>query len=244
MAGHSKWNNIKQRKGAQDAKKGKIFQRHSKEIYQAAKEAGTDPEMNPALRLAIDRAKASNMPNDNINRAIAKAEGGGEGANFQEATYEGYGPNGVAVLVQALTDNRNRTSSTIKAAFNKHGGNLGSSGSVSFIFETKGYIAIDRQTTDVDEETMLMTVLEAGADDLISSPEAFEIFTSREDFAGVRDYLMDQGYELASAEITMEPTTRVSLSDSEHEQLDKIIDALSDDDDIQDVYHNAEETQN
>lgn len=240
MAGHSKWNNIKQRKGAQDAKRGKIFQKLSREIYVAAKEGGPDPDMNAALRLAVDRAKAENMPNDNIDRAIKKASGGEGGPDYREVIYEGYGPNGIAILVETLTDNRNRTSSNVRTAFNKGGGNLGTSGSVSYLFEHKGYIAIDRSTTDADEDTMFMEVIESGADELLTSDEAFEIYTKYEDFAQVRDALEESGYKLATAELTMEADNLVAVDAETQESLETIIDMLEDDDDVQKVYHNAQ----
>ena len=159
MAGHSKWNNIKGRKGAQDAKRGKIFQKLTREIYMAAKSGGPDPTANPSLRLVLDKAKAANMPNDNVQRAIKKATSSAEGENYDEVVYEGYGPAGVAILVHTLTDNRNRTSTNVRVAFNKNGGSLGETGSVSYMFDRKGYIVILRDALDVDEDTMLNSVL-------------------------------------------------------------------------------------
>ncbi|UUX33290.1 YebC/PmpR family DNA-binding transcriptional regulator [Fundicoccus culcitae] len=237
MAGHSKWKNIQGRKNAQDSKRGKIFQKLSREIYMAAKQGG-DPEMNPALRLALDKAKSANMPNDNVQRAIKRATEAGAGENYDEVTYEGYGPNGVAVLVQTLTDNRNRTGSNIRTAFTHNGGTLAERGSVAFQFERKGYIAIERQNLDVDEDTMLMAVLEAGGDELITSDEAFEIFTAPADFIDVRDEL-EQTYPLAQAELTMTPTVTIDLDAENLATFEKMIDALEDDDDVTDVIHNA-----
>ena len=239
MAGHSKWNNIKQRKGAQDKKRSKIFQKLSREIYMAAKQGGGDTDTNPALRLAMDRARAENMPKDNIKRAIDKATTSGAGEDYDPVMYEGYGPSGVGILTEALTDNRNRTNTNVRIAYNKNGGNIGEAGSVSYMFERKGYIAIERSTTDVDEDTMLMEVLEAGAEELETSEEVFEIFTEQTDFAQVRDYLEEEGLTLAQSELTMIPMNTVSLSDEDYEILENIIDALEDDDDVTDVHHNA-----
>lgn len=239
MAGHSKWNNIKQRKGAQDKKRSKIFQKLSREIYMAAKQGGGDTDTNPALRLAMDRARAENMPKDNIKRAIDKATTSGAGEDYDPVMYEGYGPSGVGILTEALTDNRNRTNTNVRIAYNKNGGNIGEAGSVSYMFERKGYIAIERSTTDVDEDTMLMEVLEAGAEELETSEEVFEIFTEQTDFAQVRDYLEEEGFTLAQSELTMIPMNTVALSDEDYEILENIIDALEDDDDVTDVHHNA-----
>lgn len=189
MSGHSKWHNIQGRKNAQDAKRGKVFQKLSREIYMAAKAGGPDPSMNPALRLVVDKAKAANMPNDNVERAIKKATSAVDETNYDEITYEGYGPGGVGILVHALTDNRNRTATNVRVAFTRNGGSLGETGSVSYLFDRKGYIAIERDGLTVDEETMFEDVLEAGAEDLQTSPEVFEIYTAPEDFAAVRDEL-------------------------------------------------------
>ena len=239
MAGHSKWNNIKERKGVQDKKRGKIFQKLVKEIYQAAKDGGPDPETNSALRLAMDKAKANNMPNDNVDRAIKRATDPSESANYNEIVYEGYGPNGVAVLVETLTDNTNRTSSTVRVAFDRNGGSLGEKGSVNYLFDRKGYIAIERENLDIDEDTMLMIALEAGAEDLETSDEVFEIYTAGTDFTEVRDAL-EKEFELAQAELTMVPSMFVPLDDDAKDTFLGLIDALEDNDDVNDVYHNAE----
>lgn len=239
MAGHSKWNNIKERKGAQDKKRGKLFQKLVKEIYQAAKDGGPDPDINAALRLAMDKAKANNMPNDNVNRAIKRATDPNESANYNEINYEGYGPNGVAIFVETLTDNTNRTSSNVRVAFDRNGGNLGEKGSVGYMFDRKGYIAIEREGLDVDEDTMLMSVLEAGAEDLQVSDEVFEVYTDSSDFVAVRDELQKE-YTLAGAELTMVPSMHVELNEEQHEKLEALIEALEDDDDVSDVYHNAQ----
>ncbi|GEK88748.1 DNA-binding regulatory protein, YebC/PmpR family [Alkalibacterium putridalgicola] len=240
MAGHSKWNNIKQRKGAQDAKRGKIFQKLSKEIYKAAKDGGADPEMNASLRLAVDKAKSNNMPNDNIDRAIKRATDAGQGDNYDEVIYEGYGPNGIAVLVHALTDNQNRSSTNVRVAFDRNGGSLGEKGSVSYMFDRKGYIAIDREGLDVDEDTMLMEVLEAGGEELETSDEVFEIYTEASDFTAVRDALKEAGFTLDQAELTMIPQTTLPVPADKEETFENLIDALEDDDDVSEVYHNAE----
>ena len=239
MAGHSKWNNIKQRKGAQDAKRGKIFQKISREIYMAAKSGGPDPASNPSLRLVLDKAKAANMPNDNVQRAIKKATSAGEGDNYDEVVYEGYGPAGVAILVHALTDNRNRTGTNVRVAINKNGGSLGETGSVAYMFDRKGYIAIVREGLDADEDTMLMSVLEAGGEELEASEEVFEIYTEASDFTEVRDALEKEGYELAQAELTMIPQMITELSEENQAILETIVDALEDDDDVSDVYTSA-----
>lgn len=240
MSGHSKWSKIKNSKGAADQQRGKVFQKLSKEIYVVAKSGGPDPSANPALRLMIDKAKSANMPNDNINRAIKKATSSGEGENYEEVNYEGYGPNGVAVLVKTLTDNRNRTSTNIRVAFNKNGGSLGETGSVSYMFERKGYIAIDREDLDVDEETMLMSVLEAGGEELETSDDVFEIYTEPSDLASVRDALEEEGYTLAQAESTMVPQMTVKIDEDKQELFDTMIEKLEDDDDVSEVYHNAD----
>ena len=219
MSGHSKWHNIQGRKNAQDAKRGKIFQKISREIYMAAKSGGPDPDGNPQLRLIMDKARAANMPKDNIKRAIDKATGTG-GADYEEITYEGYGPAGVAILVHALTDNRNRTASAVRADFNRNGGNLGETGSVSFMFDRKGYIAIARE-------------------DLQTSDEVFEIYTDPKAFADVRDELQKK-YDLATAELTMVPQNTVPVPADKVEQLQRLIDRLEDEDDVSEVYTSAD----
>lgn len=239
MAGHSKWNNIKNRKGAQDAKRGKVFQKLSREIYMAAKSGGPDPSANPSLRLVLDKARTANMPNDNIQRAIKKATSAGEGENYDEVVYEGYGPSGVAILVHTLTDNRNRTSTNVRVAFNKNGGSLGESGSVSYMFDRKGYIVIERDGLDIDEDTMMLSILEAGAEDMEVSDEVFEIYTEPTEFTTVRDAL-EKDYTLAQAELTMVPQTLIELNDSDKAKLEKIVDILEDDDDVSEVFTSAE----
>ncbi|NTP78221.1 YebC/PmpR family DNA-binding transcriptional regulator [Enterococcus faecium] len=239
MSGHSKWHNIQGRKNAQDAKRGKVFQKLSREIYMAAKAGGPDPSMNPALRLVVDKAKAANMPNDNVERAIKKATSAVDETNYDEITYEGYGPGGVGILVHALTDNRNRTATNVRVAFTRNGGSLGETGSVSYLFDRKGYIVIERDGLAVDEETMFEDVLEAGAEDLQTSPEVFEIYTAPEDFTAVRDEL-EKEFTLAQAELTMIPQTTIDLNEEQREQLERLVDKLEDDDDVSEVFTAAE----
>ncbi|MCP3030438.1 YebC/PmpR family DNA-binding transcriptional regulator [Halobacillus sp. A1] len=240
MAGHSKWNNIKRRKGAQDAKKGKIFMKHAREIFMAAREGGGDPEMNANLRLAVDKAKSNNMPNDNIDRAIKKATGNLDGVNYEEFTYEGYGPNGVAVMVTVLTDNKNRTAAEVRHAFNKNDGNLGENGCVAFMFNRKGYIAIDRSQAGLDEEEFLLEVIEAGGEELETSEEQYEIYTEPEDFTSVKSELENNGHTITTAEVTMVPTTYSRLDEEGVAKMLKLIDALEDNDDVQEVHHNLD----
>lgn len=240
MAGHSKWKNIQGRKNAQDAKRGKIFQKLSREIYIAAKNGGADSTSNPALRLALDKAKSANMPNDNVERAIKKATSSTDGANYDEVIYEGYGPGGVAILVETLTDNRNRTATNVRVAFSRNGGSLGETGSVSYMFDRKGYLAIERQDLAVDEDEMLERVLEAGGEDLIVSPEVFEIYTEAEDFTSVRN-ILEQEFTLAQAELTMIPQTTVALTEAQKTQFDQLVEKLEDDDDVSEVYTSIEE---
>lgn len=192
MSGHSKWNNIQGRKNAQDSKRSKVFQKLAREIFVAAKK-GPDPSLNPSLRLVMDKAKAVNMPNDNIKRAIDKASGNTSGENYDEVTYEGYAPGGIAVLVHALTDNKNRTSTNVRVAFNKNGGSLGETGSVSYMFDRKGYLVILREGLTVDEEEFMLEAIEAGADDVEVSEDVFEIFTDPATFSEVKEALQEAG---------------------------------------------------
>ena len=235
MSGHSKWHNIQGRKNAQDAKRGKIFQKLSREIYMAAKSGGPDPSGNPALRLVMDKARAANMPKSNIERAIKKAEGGSD-EHYDEITYEGYAPGGVAILVEALTDNKNRTASDVRVAFTRNGGSLGATGSVAYMFDRKGYIVIDRSTTDADEDQMLLDVMDAGADDLQTSDDAYEIYTDAKQFTDVRDSLEKAGYKLANAELTMIPQNTTPIPEDKKDQFNNLIDALEDSDDVSNVY--------
>lgn len=241
MSGHSKWHNIQARKGAQDSKRGKIFQKLAHDIYIAAKAGDPNPDNNSSLRLVVDKAKAANMPKDNIQRAIDKASGIGD-TKFEEVTYEGYGPAGVAVLVEASTDNINRTVASVRSAFTHHGGSLGTSGSVAFQFDRKGYLAIDRsEFADLDEDKIMEDALEAGAEDIQTTPEVFEIYTSPNDFQSIEATLSEKGYQFAESEVTMiaqNPTE--DLSDDNQEILDKLIDELDENDDILAVYTTAD----
>ncbi|GKV65733.1 MULTISPECIES: YebC/PmpR family DNA-binding transcriptional regulator [Sporosarcina] len=239
MAGHSKWKNIQNRKGAQDAKRGKIFQKMSREIYVAAKSGGNDPDTNPALRLAIDKSKSENVPNDVIQRAIDKATGTGADENYEEVIYEGYGPGGTAVLVYCLTENRNRTGPNIRTAFNKNGGSLGETGSVNYLFERKGRLFIER-TEETDEDSVMLAALEAGAEDILSSEEGFEILTEAADFLSVKDSLEAEDFKFLSAEVDMVPSVYAELSNEQEEQFELMLEALEDDDDVQNVYTNVD----
>jgi len=240
MAGHSKWANIKRKKAKVDAQRGKIFTRIAKEIIVAAKNGGGDPEANLQLKNAIQKAKEANIPNDNIQRAIMRGTGELEGANYEEVTYEGYGPGGVAVLLDILTDNRNRTAGEIRHYFSKYGGNLGESGCVSWMFEKQGIIIVKKDIGQSEDDLMLMA-LEAGADDLKAEEEVFEITCSPESLPEVRRYLEDNGIPVEEAEVTMVPQNSVKLEGKNAELMNKLIDLLEDHDDVQEVYTNFEE---
>lgn len=240
MAGHSKWKNIQNRKGAQDAKRGKVFQKMSKEIFVAAKAGGPDAESNASLRLAIEKAKGVNVPNDVIKRAVDKATGAGADENYEEVIYEGYGPGGVALLVYCLTENRNRTAPNMRVAFSKNGGNLGESGSVGYMFDRKGRLFIER-TDSTDEDAVMMAALEAGADDIESTVDGFEIITQPTDFLTVKETLEAEGIEFISADIEMIPSMYTVLSEDAEEQFEKMLEVLENDEDVQDIYHNAED---
>lgn len=240
MAGHSKWKNIQRRKNAQDAKRGKIFMTHAKNIYLAAKDGGGDPDTNATLRTMIDKAKADNMPNDNIDRAIKKATGALDGASYEEITYEGYGPGGTAVIVHALTDNKNRTAAEVRHAFKKNGGNLGENGCVSFMFDRKGYIVIEDEDNKIDEDELTLEAIEAGASDFEAHEGAYEIYTEPEAFKEVVANLENAGYEFAQAEITLIPQTYTKLDDENFEKMQNMLAALEDDEDVQDIHHNME----
>ncbi|CEO14234.1 YebC/PmpR family DNA-binding transcriptional regulator [Paraclostridium sordellii] len=232
--------NIINRKGKQDAKRAKIFTKHARAIAVAAKEGGSDPEYNGTLKAAIDKAKADNMPNDNIDRAIAKGAGGGASENFETIVYEGYGPGGVAVIVEALTDNKNRTAGNVRYYFDKNGGNLGTSGCVSFMFDKKGQILIEAND-DVSEEELMDIALEAGAEDLIVEEDGFEVLTSPEDFQAVKEELEAKGYSFISAEVKLLPQTTTKLTEEEQLKfMNRLVDMLEDDDDVQNIAHNWE----
>ena len=240
MAGHSKWKNIQRRKNAQDAKRGKLFMKLAKEIFVAAKNGGGDPEANASLRLAIDKAKANNMPNENIERAIKKAVGDLSGANYEEITYEGYGPGGVAVMVKLLTDNKNRSAAGIRHAFSKNGGNLGENGCVSFLFERKGMLVISREDFDIDEDEVMLLVIDAGAEEVEMNEDSVDIYTAPEDFETVKDKLQEHGYTFEAAEVTMGPQTMTTPDEEDARKMIKLIDMLEDNDDVQEVYHNMD----
>jgi YebC/PmpR family DNA-binding regulatory protein len=242
MAGHSKWKNIQRRKNAQDAKRGKLFMKLAKEIYVAAKMGGGDPSTNASLRLVIEKAKAANMPNENIERAIKKATGNQEHTNYEEIKYEGYGPGGVAVMVTCLTDNKNRTASNVRVAFSKNGGNLGETGCVSYLFDRKGLLVISREELEIDEDEMLLQAIEAGAEEMETTDESFEIYTTPENFEEVKNKLAESGFEFVQAEITMIPQTYTTLTGDDLTKMLKLIDTLEDDDDVQEVYHNLDES--
>jgi YebC/PmpR family DNA-binding regulatory protein len=235
MAGHSKWANIKHRKGAQDAKRGKVFTKLIKEITVAAKIGGGDPDANPRLRTAVDKAKGSNMPKDTIERAIKKGCGDLDGVNYEEGTFEGYGPGGVAVLVEFMTDNRTRTVADVRHIFNKHNGSLGVNGSVAFLFDRKGLISFD---TKQDFDTLFETALEAGAEDVKDEGDAYEIITDPTSFIEVREAIAAAGLQWQTAEVTMIPQTMVQLDGKQAEQMLKLMDKLEDNDDVQNVYAN------
>jgi len=235
MAGHSKWANIKHRKGAQDAKRGKVFTKLIKEITVAAKIGGGDPEGNPRLRTAIDKAKGENMPKDSIERAVKKGVGDLDGVNYEEGTFEGYGPGGVAVIVEFMTDNRTRTVADVRHIFTKYGGNLGVSGSVAFLFERKGLISFPAGS---DYERIFEAALEAGAEDVKDEGDAIEVITDPGNFMEVRDALLTTGLEAETAEVTMLPQTQVQLAGKQAESMLKLMDKLEDNDDVQNVYAN------
>ena len=235
MSGHSKCHNIQGRKNAQDAKRGKIFQKISRDLYQAAKAGDPDPDNNPQLRLVMDKARAANMPKQNIQRAIDKATGAG-GANFEETTYEGYGPGGVAVMAFCLTDNKNRTAAAVRSAFTHSGGSLGASGSVSYMFNRQGLIEILRDGLDKSEDDMLMDALDAGADDMKASDEKFQIFTDPSSMTSVRDALQEKGYDLDTAEVTMIPENKTEVPSDKVGQYRHLIEELQNNDDVADIY--------
>jgi len=236
MSGHSKWHSIKHKKAATDAKRGKAFTGIIKEITVAARMGGGDIDFNPRLRLAVDKAKASNMPKDNIERAIKKGTGELEGYSLEEVQYEGYGPGGVAVFIEATTDNKNRTVSEVRHFFSKYGGNLGESGSVNWMFDKKGYIVVERE--HVDEETLLEIVLEAGADDVNEDGSNWEIFTTPEAFQGVRDAIAAKGIPIAAEEIAMIPQTNVKLEGKQAKQMLKLMEMLEEHEDLTNVWAN------
>ncbi len=242
MSGHSKFANIKHKKEKNDAAKGKIFTIIGREIAVAVKEGGPDPANNSRLRDVIAKAKSNNMPNDTIERGIKKAAGDANSVNYEVVTYEGYGPNGVAIIVDALTDNKNRTASNVRNAFTKGNGSVGTQGCVSYMFDKKGQIIIDKEEYETDADELMMTALDAGAEDFSEEEDSYEILTAPEDFSAVRLALEEAGIPMASAEVTMIPQTWVELSDeTDIKNIQKTLDLLDEDDDVQEVYHNWDE---
>ena len=241
MSGHSKFANIKHKKEKNDAAKGKIFTVIGRELAVAVKAGGPDPSSNSRLRDAIAKAKSNNMPNDTIDRSIKKAAGNLDAVNYESITYEGYGPKGVAVIVEVLTDNKNRSAANVRSAFTKGGGNMGTSGCVSFMFDEKGQIIIEK-TDDIDAEELEMAAIEAGAEDISEEEDSFEILTAPEDFSSVREALEAAGFEMAEAGVSMIPQTYTGLNeDDDIKKMNKLLDMLDEDDDVKNVYHNWDE---
>ena len=242
MSGHSKWHNIQKTKGAQDAKRAASFTEIAKEMIVAVKEGGSaDPNNNSRLATVITKARAANMPNDNIKRVLEKAAGAGSGENYESITYEGYGPGGVAVLVEAMTDNRNRTAGSVRHHFDKFGGNMGASGCVSWSFDRKGVLVIDNEDEDYEEDTVMMDAMDSGADDFEAEESCFTIYTSPDDFNAVANALTAKGYKYASAQLEMVPQNYQKLDKEEDKtNMEKMLDLFEDDDDVQNVWHNWE----
>ncbi|MBU9728733.1 YebC/PmpR family DNA-binding transcriptional regulator [Diplocloster modestus] len=242
MSGHSKFANIKHKKERNDSAKGKVFTIIGREIAVAVKEGGADPANNSRLRDVIAKAKANNMPNDTIDRGIKKAAGDANSVNYEYVSYEGYGPSGIAVIVDALTDNKNRTAANVRSAFTKGNGNIGTPGCVSFMFDKKGQIIIDKEECDMDADDIMMTALDAGAEDFSEEEDSFEIITDPDDFSSVREKLEEAKIPMANAEVTMIPQTWVeTISDDDRKWFQKTLDLLDEDDDVQNVYHNLDE---
>ena len=239
MSGHSKWHNIQAKKGKADAARGKIFTKLGRELLIAVKEGGPDPAGNSKLKNVISKCKAANMPNDTINNAIKKASSSNE--NYEEMVYEGYGPCGVAVIVEASTDNKNRTAADVRHVFDKSGGNLGTTGCVSYMFNKKGIIVIEKASTTMDEEELMMLALDAGAEDFQSDEEIYEITTEPSDFSVVSEKLEEAGLSFVEAEVQMIPTTTVKLEEKDIEKMERLIEKLEDLDDVANIYHNWEE---
>ena len=242
MSGHNKWSTIKQKKGKNDAARAKVFTKIGRELIVAIRDGGSaDPNVNSKLRECIAKAKAANVPNDNIDRIIKKAASSNEGDNYESVTYEGYGPSGIAVIVEALTDNRNRTAGEVRHYFDKFGGNMGTPGCVGFMFSKKGVLVIEREELDKDEDTVMEDALEAGASDFEADEDIFTIYTEPEDFGAIRDDLSQKGYEFASAEVEQVPSTYTKIDDEETKtKMQKMLDMFEDNDDIQNVWHNWE----
>lgn len=241
MSGHSKWHNIAAKKGKADAARGKVFTKLGRELLIAVKQGGPDPSGNSKLKDVIAKCKANNMPNDTINNAIKKAAGAGNNENYEEITYEGYGPNGVALIVEAATDNKNRTAADVRHLFDKAGGNLGTTGCVSYLFNRKGIIVIEKESTNMSEEDLMMLAIESGAEDFEASEEVYEITTTPESFSQVREQLENNNLTFLEAEIQMVPTTYIKLDEKGSERMQKLIDNLEDLDDVSEIYHNWDE---
>ncbi|MBR3325397.1 MAG: YebC/PmpR family DNA-binding transcriptional regulator [Clostridia bacterium] len=241
MSGHSKWHNIQAKKSKTDAARGKVFTKLGREILVAVKAGGPDPAGNSKLKDVIAKCKANNMPNDTIKNAIKKASGEGSNKTYEDVIYEGYGPNGVAVIVEANTDNRNRTAADVRHAFDKSGGNLGTTGCVSYMFSKKGIIVIDRTKTDMTEDDLMMIALDNGAEDFKADDECFEITTEPSDFSAVREALENEGLEFAEAEVQQVPANTVDLDEKGAEKMQRLVDMLEDLDDVMNVYHNWDE---
>ncbi len=242
MSGHSKFANIKHKKEKNDAAKGKIFTVIGREIAVAVKEGGPDPNNNSKLRDVIAKAKANNVPNDTIERGIKKAAGDVNSVNYEQNTYEGYGPNGVAIIVETLTDNKNRTAANVRAAFTKGGGNIGTPGCVSFMFDKRGQILIDKEECDIDADELMMTALDLGAEDFNDEEDSYEILTDPDNFSDVREGLEKLNIPMVNAEVTMIPQNWVTLSDEEDiKKMNRILDLLDAEDDVQNVYHSWDE---
>ena len=243
MSGHSKWHNIQKTKGAADAKRAQAFTKIAREMIVAVKEGGSgDPANNSRLATVVAKAKAANMPNDNIKRTIEKALGSGNTDNYERVTYEGYGPSGVAVIVEAMTDNRNRTASEVRHHFDKYGGNLGAEGCVSWSFDKKGVFVIDDEDEELDEDTVMEDALDCGADDMVKEDGGYTIYTDPDDFGTVNDGLTAKGYSFVSAQIEMVPQNYIKLTDPEDvKKFEKMLDVMEDDDDVQNVWHNWDE---
>ena len=241
MSGHSKWHNIQAKKGKADAARGKIFTKLGREILIAVKQGGPDPSGNSKLKDVIAKAKAANMPNDTINNAIKKAAGAGNNENYEEVVYEGYGTNGVAVIVECNTDNRNRTAADVRHVFSRAGGNLGTTGCVSYLFNKKGVLVIEKESCKLDEESLMMLAIDSGAEDFESEEEVYQIITQPEDFSNVLEKLEGEGLTFLEAGVQMVPTTYVKLDEASGEKMQRLIDNLEDLDDVSEVYHNWEE---
>ena len=241
MSGHSKWHNIQAKKGKADAARGKVFTKLGRELLIAVKQGGPDPAGNSKLKDVIAKCKAANMPNDTINNAIKKASGSADAANYEEITYEGYGVAGVAVIVNASTDNRNRTAADVRHVFDKAGGNLGTSGCVSYMFEKKGIIVIEKDSTTMSEDDLMLLAIDAGAEDFEAQEDCYEITTAPENFSEVREKLEENNLTFVEAEVTMIPNTYVKLDEKDAERMENFLEKLDDLDDVASVYHNWEE---